>query len=296
MSAPKPGSVEWRRIVTASKVAGILGISPWESQVSVWYLMHGDVEAVEENAAMRRGNMLENAVLDWFLADHPHLKEEGRQQFCQLPDDPWAAATPDMHVVNTDSNEIELVDAKTTSDGDSWGAPGTDEVPPYYLASSLWQLAMDPDAKRVNLAVLMGRPFDISYYVIERDDEMIGGLIDTCRAFYDTLAADTPPRLDGHPATYDTIRRIHPEVDRDAAIDLDWDDALLYLSATRDMKDAAEEDRLQKAALLNRMGRARLATYKGVVIARRQPNKHGVSLVPVATLATLDELTDQEIA
>lgn len=291
MSAPKPGSVEWRRIVTASKVAGILGISPWESQVSVWYLMHGDVDGVEENAAMRRGNMLENAVLDWFLADHPHMKEEGRQQYCQLPDDPWAAATPDMHVVNTDSNEIELVDAKTTSDGDSWGTPGTDEVPPYYLASSLWQLAMAPDAKRVHLAVLMGRPFDISYYVVERDDDVIGGLIDTCRAFYDTLDADVPPPLDGHPATFRTIKALHPSITKDAVVDLDPADVIELVESIAATKAAEERERMARSVVLDAMGDAQFAYCNGIKVARRQGTK-SVSFVPVAK--SIDGFTNQE--
>ena len=31
MNAPAPGSPEWQRLMTASKVAAVLGLSPWQS-------------------------------------------------------------------------------------------------------------------------------------------------------------------------------------------------------------------------------------------------------------------------
>ena len=86
-----PGSPEWARLVTASKVAGILGISPWDSQYKVWCVMAGLIPPDPENEAMRRGNMLEDAILNWWLADHPAAIELGRQVTCQIPDEPWAA-------------------------------------------------------------------------------------------------------------------------------------------------------------------------------------------------------------
>ena len=37
----EPGSASWLRQVTASKVAAILGVSPWHSPLSMWRLMKG---------------------------------------------------------------------------------------------------------------------------------------------------------------------------------------------------------------------------------------------------------------
>jgi putative phage-type endonuclease len=147
-TAFKPGSPEWARLVTASKVAGILSISPWDSQYKVWCVMAGLIPPDPENEAMRRGNMLEDAILNWWLADNPDAIELGRQVTCQIPDEPWAAATPDMIVYSAADvdSPIEIVDAKTSSDDEDWGRPGTDEAPKYYIASSMWQLAMHPAA------------------------------------------------------------------------------------------------------------------------------------------------------
>ena len=267
-TAFKPGSPEWARLVTASKVAGILSISPWDSQYKVWCVMAGLIPPDPENEAMRRGNMLEDAVLNWWLADNPDAIELGRQVTCQIPDEPWAAATPDMIV--TSGGDTEIVDAKTASDDEGWGRPGTDEAPKYYIASSMWQLAMHPEAARVRLAVLFGRPFTMREYVIERDDELCGALIDRAREFHLSLAADEPPPLSGMACEYDAIRKAHPEIDRGETATIPADLAAEYVTAYRATKALPAI----QAAVLDAMGRAQYADDPdGNRIARRQPSK-----------------------
>jgi hypothetical protein len=39
----EPGSPEWLRAITPSKVAAILGVSRWESPYSLWHRMKGTV-------------------------------------------------------------------------------------------------------------------------------------------------------------------------------------------------------------------------------------------------------------
>lgn len=282
-TAFKPGSPEWARLVTASKVAGILSISPWDSQYKVWCVMAGLIPPDPENEAMRRGNMLEDAVLNWWLADNPDAIELGRQVTCQIPDEPWAAATPDMIV--TSGGDTEIVDAKTASDDEGWGRPGTDEAPKYYIASSMWQLAMHPEAARVRLAVLFGRPFTMREYVIERDDELCGALIDHCRAFHATVVSGVMPPLDDSVATYEAVRAQHPDIDRDLDVQITEAQAADWLASKAAVETADRWHRGATTVLLDQMGKARRAMCDGLVIARRQPHASGsVSLVRVAPL------------
>ena len=282
-TAFKPGSPEWARLVTASKVAGILSISPWDSQYKVWCVMAGLIPPDPENEAMRRGNMLEDAVLNWWLADNPDAIELGRQVTYQIPDEPWAAATPDMIV--TSGGDTEIVDAKTASDDEGWGRPGTDEAPKYYIASSMWQLAMHPEAARVRLAVLFGRPFTMREYVIERDDELCGALIDHCRAFHATVVSGVMPPLDDSVATYEAVRAQHPDIDRDLDVQITEAQASDWLASKAAIESADRWHRGATTVLLDQMGKARRAMCDGSVIARRQPHASGsVSLVRVAPL------------
>lgn len=284
MNAPAPGTPEWARLVTASKVAAILGLSPWESQRSMWHTMRGEIPIPAESRPMRRGNMLENAVLDWWLADNTEWVEVERQPVFTIDD--WCLATPDMLVKHRDTGELLLVDAKTTGSDMDW----TDEPPAYYIASSMFQLAMAPEVRRVCLATLFGKPFDLRSFYIERDDELIGRILDRCRAFYDSLASDVAPALDDHPATYDAIRKLHPDIDRDAAVELTEDEARAFTVSKVQLDTWEAEHRAAKAVVLDRMGDARTATYQGQTVARRQPNKYGVSLVTVAK--TIDTAED----
>lgn len=271
-----PGAPEWCARVTASKVAGILGLSPWDSPLRTWHVMAGNLPADDGNNAdaKARGHYLENGCLDWWLDQNPLRTEVQRQATFTIGD--WAAATPDMLATDFDGETV-LVDAKTAATDDHW----TDTEPPaYYFASSLWQLACAPEAKRVHLAVLFGRPrLSFREYVIERDDALIAGLIDECRTFYDTVQAGQEPGLSDMACDYDVIRTVHPDIDRDGVVLLPDDLVTDFLT------DAAHEKRapVTKAAVLAAMGTARLAKDSlGRTVARRQPKGDAVTLVRVA--------------
>lgn len=275
MTAPAPGTPEWAAKVTASKVAAILGLSPFDSQFSIWQLMAGNIPPATETRPMKRGNMLENAVLDWWLDEHPEMTELARQKWYPLEE--WAGATPDMDVTGP-TGDLEGVDAKTIGRDDEWA----DEPPTHYLASSMFQMACAPDMKRVHLAVLFGKPFDLRTYTIERDDDLIAQIVAQCRAFYDSLGMDTPPDLDDTVATYEAVRALHPDIEPDLDVEIPRDLAHEYVTAALAFKDAETAERSAKTRLLDAMGRARMATCDGAKVARRQPNRSGVSLVRVA--------------
>lgn len=284
VSAPTPGSPEWRRLITASKVATILNLAPWEGETPylLWHRMRGNLPWGDETRAMLRGSMLEDAVLDWWLVDHPGHTEVSRQPYYPLGD--WAGATPDMLVTGPDGAP-ELVDAKTTGDGYAWAT----EVPVYYFASSQWQMACAPDVQRVHLAALTGKPrFDLTSHVVERDDEVIAHIVRECRAFYDSLSGDTEPPLSNSPAEYEAIRTVHPDIDPDEVAVLDDELVDRYLG------DIAHAERVPatKARILQAMGRARRAkSVAGQTICRRQPKGDAVTLVRVAPIPELDQET-----
>jgi predicted phage-related endonuclease len=267
-----PGTAEWARVVSASKVAGILGLSPWDSPRAVWHLMRGDLPPAPESRPMRRGNMLENAVLDWWLADNPEWEEVERQPSYTI-DPEWCVATPDMLVRHRETGEHMLIDAKTTSTDDDWidGEP-----PAYYVASSMWQLAMAPDVERVCLAALFGRPFDMRSYYVARDDDLIDGLVSRCRAFWESLTDDNAgPALTDMPCEYDVVRRVHVDIDKGETATIPDDLAAEFATAYHAEKALPSI----KARVLEAMGRAQYGVDSGgVKIARRQPSGDSVAL------------------
>lgn len=281
MSAPAPGSPEWAALVTASKVAAIIGVSPWDSPRSMWHKMRGDVPSQQDTDATRRGHFLEDGVLAWWRHRHPEYADAIPQYVALRDDMPWALATPDLRATGPD---VVLVDAKTSSDADGWGEPGTDEVPTQYLASSYWQLAMCPEAARVHIA-LLGPWLRFEEYVIERDDDVIADLIERCHAFYRTLTADTPPDLDDHVATFEVLRQQRGDIERGATAYIAPDLAAQWLDAREAEDDAVATARLWDSRVLEAAGSAQYLATDGLRIGRQQANRKRP--IPVVTTAAL---------
>ncbi|WP_185972898.1 lambda-exonuclease family protein [Aeromicrobium piscarium] len=292
MTGPLPGSPEHRRLVTASKAAAILGLSPWQSPYSLWCEMKGWTEPDESNMQQRRGHYLEPAILAWWRDQHEGQIDTWIEQQW-YPHEDWAGCTIDAGCsLNLPDREYQvLVEAKSASGMDEWGAPGTDEIPAYYLAQVYFQLAITGD-ERCYVPVI-GPYLEFSEYVVEADQEAQQATLAACRRFYDSLSQDEPPTLDAHPATYATVRKLHPDIE-DATIDLDRDIAHEYVAASLDLKAATERERAAKTVVLDAMGTAKSATSAGTKIARRQASKHGISLV--RTAKTTDNLAPMEDA
>ncbi|RHA38687.1 YqaJ viral recombinase family protein [Cellulomonas rhizosphaerae] len=280
-----PGSPAWTRLITASKVAAILGVSPenWESKRSLWLKMRGDIpwDDGRNVAEKSRGHYLENGLIDWWADQHPEIARVRRQPIVTNRRLPWAAATPDA--IGTGIGAPLYLDAKTSRDDAEWGTPGTDEVPAYYAAQLTW--AMHLSHGRRGMAVktahiaLLTQFLDLREYVIEYDAELGHDIEDQCRAFLRSLDdPDAIPPVDGSQATWRAEKRRHPDIDLDKTVELDGDLAQAFV----DIKAREADVRAVQSRLREVMGDARLATYGGVTIARRQPNAHGVTLMPVA--------------
>lgn len=274
--APAPGTPEWVRLMSASKVPVALGLSPWQSPFSLWHDMTGrTVRDVEQTPAMARGHFLEAGVLAWWQAQHPEVRTSDAQVAVWLDD--WGIATLDTLAILDDGSTV-ICEAKTSSSWDEWGTPGTDEVPVHYLAQVLWQLALTPQAVRAYIAVL-GPFLDFREYVIERADyaEDIDATVRAARAFYDSLAGDTPPEPSAPwPPTIATLRALHPDIERGRTVVVPDEVAAEYVAADIAAKDAATRKEAAQAAVLAAAGRSQyVETAAGLRVARRQPGARG---------------------
>lgn len=268
-----PGSPEWARRVSPSKAAAILGISPWDSQRSIWHKMRGDIPWDDESPAMERGNLLEAGVLAWWRKHHDH--GEWAEQATHTIED-WCVATPDA-VTEDDDGELAIVEAKTSSDDSQWGTPETDQIPDYYLtqvyvAMHVCNLAGTPVVR--SHVPILGPRLRFANYVVPYDATVGAVLLDRLRAFYDTLDGQ-PPDLDDTISTYDAVRRVHPDIDQGAVVLLDEAVAAEFVNALANMNGADARYRLARSTVTALMGRAQYAECNGVTIARRQANGTG---------------------
>lgn len=73
--APAPGSDEWKRKITVSKVASVVCKSPWTSKFALHAEMTGRYESDPINpAVLEAGNLLEPAVADWVQLHNPGVE------------------------------------------------------------------------------------------------------------------------------------------------------------------------------------------------------------------------------
>jgi putative phage-type endonuclease len=262
-----PGNPEWLQVMSASKIAAVMGLSPWESRFSLYHRMTGLVGDGADDST-RRGHYLEDGVLAWFADQHPdwQIAKTGTWLHSERK---WQAATPDS-IVTLPDGTTELVEAKTHAELDKWGEAGSDDVPVCYRTQIMWQLDT-LGLQRCHLAVLL--PFlTFQAYVIDYNEAEAALLRDAAVDFLADIRDGNRPPIDGSDATYEVVRQLHPLIsgdDRDIGAEL----ALGYRQACDDHTAAKQRKQLLASEITDLMGSARYATWQGERVAMRVPGR-----------------------
>lgn len=270
----------------ASEAAAVAGLSQYETPLHVYLRKRGELPATEETKPMRRGKRWEPYVLDQF-------QEETGLEIAQAPCGlyrhdavPFMLATPDAILANG-----ELVDAKTTTfrQAAKFGAEGSDELPVEYVCQGQQQMAV-VGAEVCHFAVMLD-VWTLKIYRVERNDELIDGLIDAERELWDRIQAGDPPEPTwGHDRTADLVRRMNRFVS-DRVIELAgdvaacWDEYERLGQIEREAKKARDE---MKARVEFAMGEARAAILPGGthMIRRNLTRREGYTVEPCEFIDT----------
>lgn len=245
------------RTVSASEIAVVLGISPYQSPFDLWWAKRLGDSGLPDNAAMSRGRRAEPLVLEDFSETHPELRLESFG-LVQRIDRPWQVCTPDAvafeagasfvfdgahGTVERDREPVAAVEAKTAGgnqyrdDGTrEWGDEGTDEIPDHYRAQAIWQADI-LGVPGTYVPVWLG--FDYRCYYVPHDEDDAAFMREQAQAFLASLEADTPPPVDGHKATTSRLKSLHPSVVDGAA---EVPPAVVrQFQVARQLRDAAAE-------------------------------------------------------
>ena len=272
-----PGNTAWAAVMTASKVAAVAGVSPWDSPLSVWHLLAGDIPPHGETAATTRGHRLEAALLAWWRDDNPNLTLTSGVTY-RHRGEPWRAATPDGVAWHRTRGPVALVEAKTDAGGGGWGAAGTSEIPLHYAAQVQWQ--MDVTGVHHTTVVVLGPRLEFDVFEVPYDSDAAAALRREAIEFIASVEEGRPPPIDDSIATYTTLRELHPDIDRDLTVTIDDQTADEVLAAGAARRVAERGWRHAAARLAALMGDARTAvTTSGQPIARRQPGPAGTPYV-----------------
>jgi putative phage-type endonuclease len=232
-----------RGAVTASEIAAVLGISPWESPFSLyWSKVHG--WTIPDSPEMAAGRRAEPIVADWFaeqgdplgnLAVRPAGLYASKERPWQLatPDrmvhlrcdecdadldgDPWGTACPACWGRGYQDDPAAALECKyVIGSWDGWGPDGSDEIPVHYRAQALWQL----DTLGVDTTyVAAWHGAELRIYPINRDERDLRVMRTAAEMFLARIAANEAPPIDGHSATVQTLKALHPSIeDRDIEV------------------------------------------------------------------------------
>lgn len=275
MTGPKPGSPEWLKYMTASKIAAVVGTSPYESRFSLWHRMHGDLGPQDEKPEMEYGKYIEPALLAWFADKHPEFTVTRGQWFTSGR----FGATPDglfwAEMGAGASRFRGLVECKTGRLSYEWA----DGVPPGYYDQTQWSLHVaGEDVAYVVADVAM----EFREYRIDYDAERIAFLEHEADLFMESLDEHRPPALDGSAHTYQAIRQLHPDVDPES-VDVPDELAVRWLDARERVTEATDAEQLAKNEIADLMGNAQRAVWNDITLLTRQARGGGTPFLKAAS-------------
>jgi putative phage-type endonuclease len=202
VSAPQR-SPEWFEMrkggITATGITAINGSSPYKTAYRLWAELTGQVGEQEVGAAAQRGQLLEQAVADYYTAE-TGKKLRKSNGIVRLRQHPWAMASLDRTIIGDTTGLVEI----KTSTSSRWQLY---PVPPEYVDQVQWQMFIT-GASYCDVAVLLsGLVFRIER--VEADPVYQTQLFDKAVLFRELIASNTPPPLTGNDS--DTLAEVKPQ-------------------------------------------------------------------------------------
>ncbi|MCX7491499.1 YqaJ viral recombinase family protein [Corynebacterium sp. P6129] len=284
--APAPGTPEWQRSITASKIPAILGVSPFDSPYAVWQKLAGRWEPEpQDRPIFRIGHLAEHVMCEYWQEQKAKEGERWRLN----PGGEMVYQNPDLdfpHFVTLDrrawkgGRRFRILECKTTGwEGlRKWRRPDEpDSIPLHYLVQVQFQMGVSGIHEADVLVWLRGGD-QVEIHHVTFDPELFTLIVTKCQNFYQSVLDDTPPDLDDSTATYDAVRGIHPDVDEDA--DVQVPDALAHELWDAAAAERAVKKRLTgaKTAILAEMGNAKTALLGDQKVATRTPSRGAITL------------------
>ena len=260
--------------IGASEVGAILGLSDYETPMSLWAQKLGKTPPKEETLAMWLGHEMEPIIAKRYeMETGRKLVDPGDYAILQSPDVPFLFST---------------LDRKAHFDGYGWGpvemkAPGertkddwADGGSPLIYQAQLQVQMFCMGAQVGEIAAIIGNSeFLIRRY--EYNSRFMDAIIPVLSEFWFNVKHEIPPTIDGGMATSNAIRKLHPE-DNGETIELPDEligDAILLDSIQEAIATAEAERDAIKNNIMYAMGPNTYATINGKRWFSYKTNKGG---------------------
>ena len=245
---------EWKQFrstgIGASEAAVVLGISPWQSPLSLYFQKRGEIPDQFENKQMSMGKKLEALVIEMY-AEQTGRAVYPNKCIYRIPKKPHILATPDAF---TDENGG--VEAKTAvyAGVKKWD----DEVPIHYQAQAQHQMLV-LGWNWVDFPVLKSG-VDFEIYRVERDEKVIRDIEAAVDRFWTQVQEGIAPEADGHEATSKALAAFYGSSDPDSV--LECDPAVLEIVESLERVKAKQKDLEESRAFFENRLKALLGKHE----------------------------------
>lgn len=242
---------EFRRsLCTGTKVGAILGVGKFRTAYDIYAQCKGLIEDKPPSDAMIRGIALERGILD--LYEERKGVKLGRELGTIVhPSEDWMGASPDGYYLDEDGC-IVIVDAKTSRVRNSWGHPGSDDVPVDYALQLQWYapiISAHFDRPVVGLDVITYFPMqdEIIIYSIAPDEDAQQEVIERCRKWWwQHVVSNVAPPLDHGNSALEMVNKVAHT--RKELVQIDESDAV-FIKDLKEVKSKIKELETEKKGL-----------------------------------------------
>ena len=281
-----PGSEAHSRIITASKVPAILGVSPWKTPAEVWLEMTGNAPAEAlEGRHLAWGHHAEQALASMWIAENEGwalspgtVAKHSRERAYRDPGLPFPnQVTIDARATRRKGRKQRILECKTSSASTTWGQ--VDDVLPVHVAAQVQAQMGISGIYEATVIALVGsdRPMAPRYYDLTFDENLWVEMVGFITAFWDSLGQAEPPLPDDD--VIDQLAHLHPTISDDEVEA--GEEIATQLREAQQAFEVAKDDLEQarhKAALI--LGDHKRLVHDGQVLATQTPGRFSQKNLP----------------
>lgn len=195
--------------IGGSDAAAAVGLNPYMSALELWLDKTGRGEGLpgpdlnDKNSPTAWGTLLEPIVAAVYTRITGNRVRK-INAVLRHPTIPWMLANIDREIVG--ASDVQILECKTA------GAHGArlwrDGVPEYVELQVQHQLAVTGKTAAHVAVLICGQALEV--FRVERDDALIGRLVELEARFWHYVESDTPPPADGSESADRALRHLHP--------------------------------------------------------------------------------------
>ena len=273
------GSPEWAQWreqgIGGSEVSTSLGLNEYKSPYSLWAERTGkiDIEPVH-NWSVRFGKAFEDPILKLWEEDNPEWTVWTTGTFVDNHY-PFLQASPDALAINKETGEWIVIEIKTARY--AW-----DSLPVGYRAQVMHYLDVLSINRGLVVAVAGWNWFE-SW--VEYDEFEALAQREEVARFWKMVTENREPDFDGAHSTYETVRKLNPEIDPDQECEITESEDDLLREFQREYDIAELQFTELKSRILSKMKKAKTAFVvlggKKITVATRQVRGSGLPYLQI---------------